>query len=130
MTKREPPEIIKTVGFDFAWDEKLVWKLKYPVQEMPIRELVWHFEFPFLWSKPDGFYDVKPSDVINDPIKFADEYSRTMKADTKYPIDIMFYKDRWMILDGLHRLMKQSVAGDKVVKVRKIPTSAIEMIKK
>lgn len=85
---RELPSIIKDVGFDFRWDERKVWKLDVPSEEMPITELVWHFGIPFIWSKPDGYYDVLPSEVIKHPKLHPAEYERTMQADTSYPIDI------------------------------------------
>ena len=53
-----------------------------------------------------------------------------MQADINYPIDIMFWKKRWLILDGLHRLMKQAIEGRQTVQVRKIPESAIPLITK
>lgn len=58
------------------------------------------------------------------------EFGRTLNADTGYPIDVMFWRGRWLILDGLHRLMNLSMQGMEVVKVRKIPVSAIPEIKK
>lgn len=124
------PAIIKEVGFDFSWDERKVWELDVPTEEMPIDELAWHFDVPFIWSKPDGYYDVNPREVIEHPDQHPEEYERTMQSDTDYPIDIMYWKKRWLILDGLHRLMKQSVQGTEVVKVRKIPESAIPLILK
>jgi len=127
---RELPDIIKEVGFDFSWDERKVWKLDAPTEAMPIEELVWHFEVPFIWSEPDGYYDVKPSEVIKHPEKHIKEYERTMQSDTDYPIDIMYWKKRWLILDGLHRLMKQAIQGVSVVQVRKIPESNIPQIEK
>jgi len=127
---REMPAIIKEVGFDFSWDEQKVWALDAPTEEMPINELAWHFDIPFIWSKPDGYYDVKPSEVISHPEQYLEEYERTMQADTAYPIDIMYWKKRWLILDGLHRLMRQAIEGKEVVKVRKIPETAIPLILK
>lgn len=127
---RELPDIIKEVGFDFSWDERKVWELDAPTEEMSIDELTWHFDIPFIWSKPDGYYDVNPSEVIEHPDQHPEEYERTMQADTVYPIDIMFWKKRWLILDGLHRLMKQAIEGAEVVQVRKIPESAIPLIRK
>lgn len=124
------PDIIKEVGFDFSWDEQKVWALDAPTVEMPIDELVWHFDIPFIWSKPDGYYDVTPNEVIENPDNHPEEYKRTMQADTDYPIDIMYWKKRWLILDGLHRLMKQAIEGKEVVQVRKIPETAIPMILK
>ena len=128
--KRNLPDIIKQVGFDFSWDEKKVWQLDYPAEEMPTSELTWHLDIPFIWSKPNGYYDIKPSEVINQPEKFREEYERTMQADMSYPIDVMCWKERWLILDGLHRLMKLSIQGKEIVSVRKIPQSAIPKILK
>lgn len=127
---RELPQIIQEVGFDFSWDERRVWTLDVPTEEMSIGELTWHFDVPFIWSKPDGYYDVTPREVIEQSDLHAEEYERTMQSDTSYPIDIMFWKDRWLILDGLHRLMKQAIQGREVVQVRKIPESAIPLIRK
>jgi hypothetical protein len=33
---RELPVIIQEVGFDFSWDERKVWKLGVPTEEIPI----------------------------------------------------------------------------------------------
>ncbi len=127
---RELPAIIKEVGFDFSWDEQKVWQLDVPAEEMPIDELTWHFDVPFIWSKPDGYYDVTPREVIDHPDEHREEFERTMRADTSHPIDIMHWRNRWLILDGLHRLMKLAIEGEKAVQVRKIPESAIPKIHK
>jgi hypothetical protein len=124
------PPIIKEVGFDFAWDERKVWELDVPSEEMMTEELMWHLEMPFIWSKPNGYYDVTPNEVIANPDSHREEYERTLRADTQFPIDIMQWKGRWLILDGLHRLMKQVIEGHLVVQVRKIPQSAIPLITK
>ena len=120
------PDIIKQVGFDFDWDESKVWKLDALVEEMPASELVWHFNIPFL-QLASGSY-VTPREVIDWPDRYPGEYQRVMQSDTQYPIDIMLWRNRWVILDGLHRLMKQTVTGAGVVRVRKIPTEAIPLI--
>ncbi len=129
MDKIEFPEIIKKVGFDFSWDEKKVWILKYPVEDMDIEKLTWHFDIPFIWHKK-GIYNLGPRKIIEDPQSYPEEYERMMKADLKYPLDIMRNKGRWLLLDGLHRLMKAYSLGMKKVKVRKIPRSEIPNILK
>ncbi len=129
-SSRELPAIIKEVGFNFNWDERKVWKLDMPIVEMPIKELTWHFAIPFFWSRPNGYYDVTPHEVMEQPELYIDEYKRTTQADTSYPIDIMYWKKRWLILDGLHRLMKQAIQGATIVQVRKISKSAIPHIRK
>lgn len=128
--RRELPKIIREVGFDFRWDEHKVWQLDLPTEEMPIDKLAWHFDVPFLWSKPNGYYDIKPREVIDSPRNYSEEYARTMQADISYPIDVMLWRGRWVILDGLHRLMKQYIEGNEAVDVRKVPKSLITLIEK
>jgi len=123
------PEIIKDVGFDFSWSELKVWGLDVPTTKMDISELTWHFEIPFLWEGGE-MYNLKPREVIHFPDDHADEYKRTLQAELKYPIDIMENKGRWLILDGLHRLMKASIQGAKEVDVRVIPRDKISKISK
>jgi len=122
-----PPDIIKEVGFDFDWKEEKVWALDVPVEEMDIIELVWHIEIPF-WHTSNGHYDLTPIQVLAEPEKYSEEYNRTMKADLSHPLDIMLNKGRWLLLDGLHRLVKARVLKQKTVKVRKIPREMIERI--
>lgn len=125
MMDKQIPKIIKEVGFDFDWEEEKVWKLDLLVEDMPIADLEWHFEIPF-W---DG-YTLEPADVLSDPETYKGQYERTMRADLSHPLDIMFWKNRWLLLDGLHRLLKAKILGQTSVKVRKVPVSAISKITK
>ncbi len=118
--KKVVPKIIKEVGFDFSWSEKKVWALDLPVEKMDIKNLEWHFDIPF-WNTEAGHYDLKPREVINFPENHKKEYARTMQADLSYPIDIMENKGHWLILDGLHRLVKAKILGKDEVMVRKVP---------
>lgn len=123
------PKAIRDVGFDFSWSEQKVWRLNQPVEDMPIEELTWHFDVPFLWEG-DDVYNLKPREVLMRPLSHAKEYERTLNADLKHPIDIMWNKGQWLILDGLHRLMKAHLKGDSTVKVRKIPRERVPEIVK
>lgn len=123
------PKIIKEVGFDFSWDNEKVWELDVPVEETNILELEWHFDVPF-WSTLGGYYDLSPNEVLANPGKYSTEFERIMKADMSHPLDIMFWKSRWLMLDGLHRLVKAKQEGKKKVRVRKIPVEYIPQIKK
>lgn len=129
MAEKELPKIIKDVGFDFDWDIKKVWALDLPVEDMDMADLEWHFDIPFWWTK-GGFYDFKPSLVIEEPDKYPDRYKRIMDTDMIYPIDVMFWKNNWVILDGLHRLTRAKLEGKDKVKVRKVSTDFIPEILK
>lgn len=103
--------------------------LDIPVEEMDINELTWHFSVPF-WNAPNGgYYDLTPEEVKSEPETHKQEYDRTMKADMSHPLDIMFWKGRWVLLDGLHRPLKASILGQDKVQVRKVPESAIPDIR-
>ena len=127
--RHDLPQIIKEVGFDFSWDKRKVWALDVQPEMIPISELTWHFDIPF-WSKSDGYYDLSPRVVMESPSIYKQEYDRTMHADTSHPIDIMLWRGRWLILDGLHRLSRLAIEDNAMVKVRKIPQSAIPDITK
>jgi hypothetical protein len=127
--KNDIPKIIQEVGFDFDWEEERVWRLDVSVTEMDLSELEWHFDIPFHWHG-GGAYNLTSKEIMEDPETYREEYARTMKADLKYPIDIMENKGRWLILDGLHRLMKASLLGQTKVRVRIIPRERIPEIVK
>jgi len=88
-------------------------------------ELDWHFDIPF-WEH----YSLKPRDVAKNPEKCKHQYDRTMKSDLACPLDVMFWKNHWLLLDGLHRLLKAQVLGMHSVKVRKVSESMIPKITK
>jgi len=125
---QEIPQIIKDVGFDFHWDSKKVWVLDEPVTEMPIENLTWHFDIPFWDSEGTDAYNLKPSEVIAHPEKEPTHWKKIKDANVSYPIDIMENKGRWLILDGLHRLVKLAMRDDQNVKVRIIPRGRIPEI--
>lgn len=121
------PDYIQKYAFDFKWDNELVWQLEVPTEVMTVEELIWHFDIPWLHT-PGGRFDVTPTEIMNSPELHKERYERTMQADLAYPIDIMFNKGRWLILDGLHRLMKSVLQGKREVMIRKIPRSMVPLI--
>lgn len=129
MTKKILPKSIEEVGFDFDWSNEKVWALDITPEKMSMRNLEWHFDLPF-WNTENGFYNLTPYEVLNNPDVYVEEFERIQNANLDYPLDIMFWKNKWLLLDGLHRLAKAKVQGMRSVKVRKIPQSAITTIKK
>jgi len=43
---------------------------------------------------------------------------RVKDADLSYPILVIFNKGRWVVLDGIHRLVKAYMSKDPVIRVR------------
>ena len=122
------PKIIEDVGFDFHWDIKKVWELDIMITEMDINNLVWLFEIPF-WEKDDtDDYNLTPREVIDNKNGTRGHRTKIEKVDLLYPIDIMENKGKWLILDGLHRLVKAYESGHKTINVRIIPREKIPEI--
>ncbi|MBL8014662.1 MAG: hypothetical protein JNK26_00535 [Candidatus Doudnabacteria bacterium] len=122
-----PPEI-ETVSFTFGRDMNKIHALVLPIKQLDISELIWHLYLPFFWLDKDHPFSIRPIDVINDPIRYEYRFGRIVGVDTSYPIDIMWWKGRWQILDGLHRLCKQVIEGKAFVNVRKVPPEWIPRI--
>lgn len=121
------PEEVRAVGFDFSWSAEKVWALDLPVQEMSVKELTWHLDLPFL-DEGGKEYTLTPREVIEHPAAHAAEYERMLRAETNYPIEVMWNKERWVILDGLHRLMRIVCEGGETVRVRIVPREKVSDI--
>jgi hypothetical protein len=117
------------VGLDFEnWEEEKLWALDLPVSTIDIAELVWHFDCPF-WEHDNGErYTVTPWDVIGGVVGTKKEQQKVSIADTSYPIDIYFNKNKWLILDGIHRLVKLYKQEAEKVEVRIVPKEMFPLI--
>lgn len=62
---------------------------------------------------------LRPIDVKRNPNKYKLQFERTMQTDLSYPINVIYLKNRWVVMDGLHRLLKAKILGNKTIKVKK-----------
>lgn len=114
------PSVIETYWYAFDWDVEAIWSLDLPVSQMPIRRLEWHLDVP-VWPFEGKPYVLTPRDVLKQPYRYAEEYARTQRASLVFPLDITWFKGRWLILDGIHRLLKAHELRLDQVSVRKVP---------
>jgi hypothetical protein len=101
-----------------------IWRLALPVEERAISELAWMLDLP-VWPGPEGPYTLTPHAVLVAPERHAAEFARTLAADTVFPIDITWHRERWVVLDGVHRLLKLERDGAQTVRVRVVPRDAL-----
>lgn len=127
--RKEYLVIIKEVGFDFEWDNKKVWALDIPVTTIGVQALEWHFDIPFLKENNER-YSLTPREVLENPQRYQQEYQRALNADPTHPLDLMENKGRLLMLDGLHRLMKLYLLGEKTARARIMPREKIPDILK
>ena len=122
-------DLIERYLYAFDWDVETIWTLELPVQERDLTALEWILTAP-VWSGADGPYTVTPLEVLTAPDRHPGEFARMMAADTSYPIDITYHLDRWVILDGVHRLLKLHRAGAHTAQVRVVPETCLCRIRK
>ena len=113
--------------FDFWWDADRLHALDVPVETIAVADLDWHLERK-LWRHEGVPFAVSPTEVVADPVRFGKHYERALTADLACPLDVMLWRGRWTVMDGVHRLLKARLLGLDVVRVRKIPRSAIPLI--
>lgn len=136
LRKASPPKlaelrrrVIDEKWFNFDWDVQKVWGLDIAEEDMPVKQLEWHLDIP-LWDHHGQEYSVTPRQVLEQPDSHHGHFRDIIDSDLSHALDIMWWKNHWLILDGVHRLAKLVREGASEVRVRKIPHSAIPSIKR
>ena len=123
---KQLPSIVEKYWYAFDWDVEAIWALDLPVERFPIRRLEWHLDLP-AWPFEGKGYVLTPRDVLKSPYRYAEEYQRMQRASLIFPLDIIWFRGRWLILDGVHRLLKAHEQGLDEIMVRKVPRSALKL---
>ncbi len=114
------PSVIEKYWYAFDWDVEALWALELPVSQMPIRRLEWMLDIPAFGFEGKN-YCLTPREILKSPYRYAEEYGRAQRASLVFPLDITWHAGRWVILDGVHRLMKAHELRLDEVSVRKVP---------
>lgn len=120
----ELPELIRTYWYAVDWDVPALWALDLPTTTMDMTELAWHLDAP-VWNDGHADYALTPRMLLATPERYPAERLRLDAADLAYPIEVTFLKDRWLILDGIHRLAKAYREGRTQMHVRQVPAAAL-----
>jgi hypothetical protein len=122
MENHLPPRLLTDVGLSMFVNTIKLRELPFPIVEIPIEKLLWHFDMP-VWDK-DGTDDwnLTPWQVIRKEVGTTEHQKRVEDADTQYPLVVAEYAGRLVILDGVHRLVKMYEVGEKAVRAKIIPS--------
>jgi len=99
------PEELRSVFPPTRWQLEKLWALDLKVEPIEVADLVWMFELP-LWQLDGERFKVTPNQVAETPMNFRPHYQRVMDADLDFPINLVAYRGRLVVLDGVHRLLK------------------------
>ncbi len=99
------PDALREVFPPYRWQLAKLWELDLKVEPVEIADLVWMFDLP-LWQVEGERFKVTPHQVAETPMNFRAHYQRVMDADLDFPINLVAYRGRLVVLDGVHRLLK------------------------
>ncbi len=84
-------------------EEEVLWRQDLPVEEIPIDELEYNLDICYLEQLWTDDWNLSPRMLIESYDKETFHATKSEEADLQYPIEIYYYKDKRIILDGVHR---------------------------
>jgi hypothetical protein len=99
------PDVLTEVLPLVPWRLEHLWALDLPKEVVDIDELAWLLDLP-LWQLDGRRFQVSPTEVLREQERFRAHIERAMASELEFPIVLTHYRDRWVILDGYHRLLK------------------------
>ncbi|GAA1677543.1 hypothetical protein GCM10009745_21180 [Kribbella yunnanensis] len=99
------PDELRAVFPPTRWQLEKLWALDLKVEPIEVADLVWMFDLP-LWHLDGERFKVTPNQVAETPMNYRPHYQRVMDADLELPINLVAYRGRLVVLDGVHRLLK------------------------
>ena len=117
------------LGLTFHWDIRKLWDADLPVVPIRVQELEWLLEKPF-WKDDQKQLTVRPRDVEQNPERNPAHYDRAMAAYLSWPINVIFLRGRWVIMDGLHRLLKASLHGHTTIMAKQAHEQDIPLFRR
>jgi hypothetical protein len=103
------PAALASVIPNVNWSRERLHLLELPVVSLRIDDLRWQLDLPW-WRGETSVFQLTPNDVRRSPTVHAAQWKRTHDANLAYPIHVL-QRDRLIILDGVHRLLKSDLNG-------------------
>jgi hypothetical protein len=107
------PAALATVIPNVMWSRERLHRLALPTVEIAIDELRWQLALPW-WRDGERRFAVSPDEVRRAPARYARQWQRTVAAEFEFPIHLL-QRDRLIMLDGVHRLLKADVEARSTV---------------
>lgn len=129
MKPVELPEHLRGVFFDWRWETAKVWALPTPLAHLPLQDLAWHLDLT-VWTtvRGEARFDLAPASVLARPEQHPRHWAKIREVDLSYPLELFRNGDRWVILDGYHRLCGHWIQGSRQVPVRLHPDTYRDLI--
>ena len=127
-SQRELVTVAYRNGLGISTETRELWRLETPCRVLRVEQLKWHIDYPFCSSDPPApLFDLMPRAVLEDPNKFPRHLRRMLEADLSFPIHVSTFGERWVILDGIHRLLKSLALDIPVMECKLVPRERLRV---
>ena len=106
----EIPAALRDWLLPIEWERELLWGLELPRRRLGLEELRWHLDLPW-WRRNGIWFQVTPREYLSRPDAHPEHADRVASAELSYPLHVIRRRERWLILDGTHRLTKAEMLG-------------------
>jgi hypothetical protein len=126
----ELPERLRGVFFDGLWETTKVWRLPTAPQVVMLTDLDWNLDLT-VWStvRGEARWDLSPRMVLEHPARYERHWRRILSVDISFPLEMFRQADRWVVLDGYHRLARHRLEERPEVSVRLHPEECWALIR-
>jgi hypothetical protein len=100
------------------------------VEEIPISEIAYNMDIPYLEQEGTNDWNLSPRMVLENFKKEIFHANKVNTADLQYPIELYLHQDKRIILDGVHRFIKAVQLGNTHIKARRVPSELIQHVKR
>lgn len=123
------PEGLQGIFFDQIWDKRKAWALPTMPSTLPLEQLTWHLDLT-IWTTVPGEprFDLAPRAILARPDAFPRDWQKIVTVETAYPLEMFRRGERWVLLDGYHRLARHFLESTRDVPVRLHPDECWEEI--
>lgn len=112
--------IPKVLDTGFKIDESKLWMENLPTEEIAISEIEYNLDIPYLEKEGTDDWNLSPRELIENFALENCHAHRVDESDLSFPIHIYFHKNKWIIIDGVHRFTKAVKLGLKTIRVKKV----------
>jgi len=109
-------------------DEDRLHALNLPVEDMALEQLSSNLETCYLEREGTDDWNLCPRELIENFEIEKTHAKRVQGVDLSFPIHICHFRDRWIILDGVHRFTQAVMAGKETILVKKVPAESLSSI--
>jgi hypothetical protein len=123
----EIPPALRDWLLPIDWDRDRLWSLDLPRQRVSLDKLRWHLDLP-CWRRDGTWFQVTPREFLSCPDVYPEHVARIARCDLSFALHVIRRHHRWLILDGIHRLVKAELRGMPSVEVSPLSTRHVATI--